>query len=61
MGPRVTWGHTLNWVGAQGGTDFPKIPKFSQKNLSGGGTIFFAMGGPDPDSEVRAVPPQFNI
>ena len=50
--------HTLNWVGAEGGTDFPKITKFSQKMFQGaqfaippslvlisGGTIFQAEEG----------------
>ena len=56
------------WV--EGGTDFPKIPKFSQKMLQGGqfaivptlvllsgGTIFQAEGG----GACTPVPPQFNV
>ena len=31
-----TYRHTLIRVRAEGGTDFPKMPKFSQKMLQGG-------------------------
>ena len=40
--------HTLNWVGAEGGTDFLKIPKFSQKIFQGGDNLLLSSPCPPP-------------
>ena len=62
--------HTLNWVGAEGGTDFSENSKISKKNsgegqfaicppgfgsqAQGGGAIFFAEGAGGPDPGLEA-------